>query len=171
MALPTSASAGLASMPSTTGHTLNVPVTRTLPCFAVSWHIRWTVTGVVVRAVTENGAWPAHDVPPSVDVEDMATSYPLPGGSVLTCVDRVDEPDTSTEPVRVKPPGPVMVYVKESSVIPGATCRSRSTVPNLLLSALAPVVEVVSPAPQALSDVAAPIVTTLNKRDRVVCMV
>ena len=68
----------------------------------------WTITAVVMRAVTSNIAEPPQVVVPSVAVAVIEMLKPFPAGSPPMVVDSVELFATLIVPVLVNPLGPVI---------------------------------------------------------------
>ena len=117
-------------MPSNVGQTLSTPLTTTEPVRAGSLHVRCTETAVVVWAATLKGAAPAQCVPPSVVVPASAIERPLPTGRPPMTPETVVLWLVSSVPAREKPAGPVIVYEREFSVVPEASCSERPIAPT-----------------------------------------
>src|SRR5580698_2686031 len=106
---PTATSAGLAESASTTGQTLRVPLTATLPVVAGWWQSSVTLTLATAPAVTLKVALPAQVVAPSVPVALSVIVKPLPAGRPPMIAEIVLLDATSIAPEVAKPFGPVIV--------------------------------------------------------------
>jgi hypothetical protein len=73
----------------------------------------------------------------------------------------------SIEPARAKPPGPVIAYDTELSVVPGATCNASPSAPNESGSELeADAPELLEqPEPSAAAEPSKPRAKTRKRRD------
>ena len=123
------ASAPAASM---TGQVLIVPVRLTLPVRGASLHAKWTVTELVLRAVTSNVALPLQLTAPSVEVKLKLTGVAdVLAGRPPTVAESLVLFDRSIEPVRAKPPGPVMVKLALLTCTPALRSRPSAIDPEV----------------------------------------